>query len=85
MPVHAEARGLRVQSLFDPLVNLDVGANYFARLLDRNRGAGLDLALASWNWGPANVERGGSWPEETTEFIARVKQYHQHYRRTLTP
>lgn len=59
--------------LYDPTVNLDVGARYIRHLLDRYNGD-LVMALAAYNAGPGKVARYGGVPpyRETRRFIDRV-------------
>lgn len=76
MPALAEELG--VIDPFDPRENIMGGVRYLKRLLDYHNGD-LDLALASYNAGPANVERYGGVPpfRETRNYINTVKQYLQ--------
>jgi len=59
--------------LADPQANLEAGSRYFRGLLDLY-GGDLELALAAYNAGPANVDRFGGVPpfRETRSYIARV-------------
>jgi len=65
-----------VSNAFDPRENIMGGVRYLKRLLDYHDGD-LDLALASYNAGPANVERYGGVPpfRETRNYIKTVKQF----------
>lgn len=68
-------RELGVSDLFDPRQNIMGGTRYLAMLLDRYKG-NLELALAAYNWGPGNLERGsGGLPDETERYIHRVLRY----------
>ncbi|HXO19824.1 MAG TPA: lytic transglycosylase domain-containing protein, partial [Thermoanaerobaculia bacterium] len=59
--------------LFDPYVNLDVGSQYLAALLERYHGD-LALAVAAYNAGPAAVTRFGGVPPyaETRDYVKCV-------------
>lgn len=59
--------------LTDPTANLDVGAQYLRRLLDRFDGD-LELALAAYNAGPNAVLRYGGVPpyRETRSYVRKV-------------
>jgi soluble lytic murein transglycosylase-like protein len=72
MPDLADEMG--VDNAFDPRDNIMGGVRYLKRLLDYHDGD-LDLALASYNAGPGNVERYGGVPpfEETRNYIRTIK------------
>lgn len=69
------AAELGVTDPFDPEQNIMAGTRYLRQLLDRYNGD-LDRALAAYNWGMGNVDRHGldRLPEETRNYLARVKR-----------
>ena len=73
MPELSDEMG--VSDAFDPRENIMGGVRYLKRLLDYHDG-NLDLALASYNAGPGNVERYGGVPpfRETRSYIKTIKQ-----------
>jgi soluble lytic murein transglycosylase-like protein len=72
MPALADEMG--VGDSFDPRENIMGGVRYLKRLLDHHNG-NLDLALASYNAGPGNVERYGGVPpfRETRKYVKTIK------------
>jgi len=69
------ARELGVEDSFNPQQNLLGGSRYLKQLLDKYAGD-LDHALAAYNWGQGNVDRHGlrNMPEETRNYIARIRR-----------
>lgn len=67
------AKSLGVSDVFDPGQNVLAGSKYLKQLLDKYDGK-IDLALAAYNAGPANVDKYGGIPpfEETTNYVRKV-------------
>jgi soluble lytic murein transglycosylase-like protein len=78
MQIMPELAGESVLDPFEPRANLEIGARYFSRLLNRFDGD-VSLALAAYNAGPGAVERFGGIPpyRETSRFVARVLRHYE--------
>ncbi len=76
------ARDLKVDNPFDPYENIRGGSQYLRKMLDLFDND-LELALAAYNSGPTTVKRYGGIPpyDETRNYVERVKQYLNYYRR----
>jgi hypothetical protein len=73
------ARELGVTNPYDPAENVAGGVRYLRMLMDRYEGD-TNKALAAYNWGMGNLERGdGSLPDETRTYLARVRRYHEEF------
>lgn len=72
------AKDMGVSNPFDPGQNIEGGTRYLAMMLKRFDGD-EKKALAAYNWGPSNVERGGSLPGETRTYLQRVSRYRAMY------
>ncbi len=65
------ARDLGVRCAYNPKENIDGGTRYLRDLLDRYSG-NVPMALAAYNWGPANLDKGHSLPRETRNYLESV-------------
>jgi soluble lytic murein transglycosylase-like protein len=73
----ATARELGVDNPFDIDQNIDGGARYLRKMLDKF-GGDVRLALAAYNAGPGAVEKyGGQIPpyRETEQYVNRVLRF----------
>lgn len=73
-------RAFGADDLFDPHTNVDVGVRYLNQLIDEHDGD-LELALASYNAGPAAVARYGGIPPyaETRAYVRKVMARYEAY------
>ena len=69
------AAWLGVHNAFDARENIFAGARYL-KMLDRMFNGDLDLVLAAYNAGPANVRKHGGVPpfSETQAYVAKVRK-----------
>ncbi|HEY8020389.1 MAG TPA: lytic transglycosylase domain-containing protein [Thermoanaerobaculia bacterium] len=85
MQVIPETGGLYGKTdLFDPNVNLDVGCQYLAGLIERYHGD-LRLAVAAYNAGPAAVTRYRGMPpyRETRDYVESVLSLYASHRESV--
>lgn len=70
------AKSLKVDP-WDPQQNVDGGANYIRKQIDRFKT--YELALAAYNAGPGNVKKYNGIPpfEETQTYVKRVMEYYE--------
>ena len=81
MPATARwmAPGVSRRQLFDPALNIELGARYLRYLANRY-GGDAEKILIAWNAGPGRLDR-GQVPGETRVFVRRVRSLHRHYAR----
>jgi soluble lytic murein transglycosylase-like protein len=72
------AADMGVKDAFDPVQNIEGGTRYLSLMLERF-GGDESKALAAYNWGPSNVERGGRLPSETRTYLKRVARFKAMY------
>lgn len=61
----------RVSELYNPCLNIELGARYLRELLDRNDGD-LERALAAYNYGPSRIEGVAELPAGASRYVATV-------------
>ncbi|MDR1045188.1 MAG: lytic transglycosylase domain-containing protein [Candidatus Adiutrix sp.] len=78
----ATAKDLGVEDPFNPVENVWGGARYLKKMLDRH-GGNVNQALASYNWGPGNLDRHGSrkMPKETRNYISIVNKHYAGFKK----
>lgn len=70
----ATAASLGVSDSFDPEQNIMAGTRFLKDMLNRY-GGNVDKALAAYNWGPGNLDKGkGRLPRETQDYLVKVKK-----------
>jgi len=77
--VDSTASNMGVNNVWNPKQNIFGGTKYLSEMLRKYSG-NINLALASYNAGPENVEKYGGIPpfEETQNYIKRVIGYFNH-------
>lgn len=61
----------RVSELYNPCLNIELGARYLRELLDRSDGD-LSRALAAYNYGPSRIEGLVDLPAGAVRYVERV-------------
>lgn len=68
MPATATELGVDIN---DPVQNIRGGLKYLKQQLDAN-GGNVEKALQAYNWGPGNVAKGGTPPQETRDYVTKI-------------
>lgn len=64
----------RLSELYNPCLNIELGARYLRELLDRNDGD-LPRALASYNYGPTRIDSLAELPSGALRYVATVEAH----------
>ena len=64
----------RVSELYNPCLNIELGARYLRELLDTNEGD-VERALASYNYGPTRIARAPELPRGAQAYVATVRKH----------
>lgn len=78
--IDSTATDMGVQNVWNPKQNIFGGAKYLKQMLDKFQGD-LPRAVASYNAGPAAVEKHGGVPpiKETKDYVSKVLNYLQQF------
>jgi len=78
--IDSTASDMGVKNVWNPQQNIFGGAKYLKQMLDKFQGD-LPRAVASYNAGPAAVEKHGGVPpiKETKEYVSKVLNYLQQF------
>lgn len=84
--IDSTAADMGVRNVWNPQENIFGGAKYLKQMLDKFQGS-ISLALASYNAGPAAVEKHGGVPpiKETKDYVTRVMHYLHTFEQAGTP
>ncbi|MCK5686878.1 transglycosylase SLT domain-containing protein [bacterium] len=79
MPDKAPNR--KINLLYNPCINIDIGVKYIAYLKKRFNG-NATLAIASYNAGPTIVQKLGAIPpfKETRNFVKKIRWFYSYYK-----
>ena len=66
----------RVAELYNPCLNIELGARYLRELLDANHG-NVERALAAYNYGPTRIARASSIPAGARAYANTVASHRQ--------
>ena len=78
--IDSTASDMGVKNVWNPQQNIDGGTKYLKQMLDKFQGD-LPNAVASYNAGPAAVEKHGGVPpiKETKDYVSKVLNYLQQF------
>jgi hypothetical protein len=75
----------RVAELYNPCLNIELGARYLRELIDMN-GGDVERALAAYNYGPGRIQRSGaSLPAGAQRYANTVNAHQYKINRTIAP
>ncbi|HEX7036298.1 MAG TPA: lytic transglycosylase domain-containing protein [Pseudomonadales bacterium] len=74
----------RLAELYNPCLNIELGARYLRELLDRSDGD-LTRALAAYNYGPGRIAGQDALPAGASRYVARVHDQRDRIRRDAEP
>ena len=64
----------RVSELYNPCLNIELGSRYLREMLDLNDG-NVELALASYNYGPGRISRADRIPDGAKGYADKVTSH----------
>ena len=70
----------RVAELYNPCLNIELGARYLRELLDANQG-NVELALAAYNYGPGRIQRAATLPDGARAYARKVSNHQARIKR----
>ncbi len=74
----------RIGELYNPCLNISLGARYLQELLQTFAGS-EQWALAAYNYGPTRIQRSETLPEGAKKYAATVAAHKQKIKRGLIP
>lgn len=64
----------RVAELYNPCLNIELGARYLRELIDSN-GGNVERALAAYNYGPTRIAESSSVPAGARAYVSKVANH----------
>lgn len=64
----------RVSELYNPCLNIELGARYLNELIERNAGD-VERALAAYNYGPTRIAAESTLPPGAARYVATVSRH----------